>query len=100
MHRVVLASVVVLAADTGACGNVHGARPSIAMSIVGPTNLGRPNAATFAKGGNGSGNGNSNGNGPAADSSSSPSSLTLAAVVTDVNSDGGPNYGDAVTFAV
>ena len=69
MHRVVLASVVVLSAATAACSNVQGASPSNEMSIVGPSNLARPTAATFAKGGNSGGNGqsNCNGNGAATD---------------------------------
>lgn len=98
MHRVVLASAVVLAAATAACSNVQGASASNQMlpstNILGPSNLDRPTSATLAKGGNGGGHGN--GNGTDAETDSSPS-LTLA-MVTDINSDGVPNYGDAVTF--
>ena len=81
---VVLASVVVLAAGSAACGR-HSEDETSLSSVVGPSPAGQTEARGGGRGGGGTGSGSS--------------TLTLVMYV-DKNGNGLPNWGDQVTFNI
>jgi len=98
MNRLmILASVVALAAGAVGCGNSPGQANSlvdVGPSAVSDSSQGGGNLTTLAKGGGGGG-----GKGSAGGGATTGGGGSLAwRMVTDLNGNGSPNWGDTVTW--